>query len=238
MSKGRHSAGYVAAHRRTTTGFHKVAPGARKAPPQARKASPARVGGGRVAGRRVANGDGRPVVLTALGSGEKLLALLPLAILSAASVAGLAAMGNGDVAASPSSAGPGTAAGRVAQDADAPRTAPAQPTPTSARTAISQTLAPVVTDEDAGPGAVDEEPAPMDESTPAGSPAERPAAPADRSREANSTPPAPTASPTTTPDATDSDGLTKPEATTQCLASGISALDLAALGACVDELLG
>lgn len=237
MSKGRHSAGYVPAHRRTNTGFHRVAPGARKAPPQARKSSPARVGAAKVAGRRVAEGDGRPVVLTALGSGEKLLALLPLAVLSAASVAGLAAMGEGDPATSPASADPGTTTGSVGQGT-APRSAPAQETPTSARTAISETTAPAGTDEDTGPGAVDEGPAPSDESSAADSPAEPQATPADLPREENLTPTAPTASPTTTPDATDSGGLTRVEATTQCLASGISTLDLVGLGECVDELLG
>jgi hypothetical protein len=236
MSKGRHSAGYAPAHRRTNTGFHKVAPGARKAPPQARKASPQRVGGAKVEGRRVADGDGRPVVLTALGSGEKLLALLPLAALSAAWVAGLAATGDGDPAASPSSADPGTTTGQVGQQTE-PRSVPAPATPTSARPAISETTAPVVTDEDTGP-AVDQEPAPVDESTPADSPAEPPAAPPpSQPRQEDTTPPAPNASPTPTPDTTDESGLTKLQATTQCLASGISALDLVGLGECVDELL-
>jgi hypothetical protein len=240
MSKGRHSAGHVAGHRRKTTGLRKAAPGARKAPPEARKASPTRVGGVKVAGRRVAGGDGRPVVLTALGSGEKIFALLPLAILSVASVAGLASMGDGDPATSPSPADSGTAAGSVGHET-APRQVPARGTPTSARTAISETASPVVMGEGTGSDVVDEERASMDESTAAGSPVERPAGPAtepaDPPAEEEPTP-APTASPTTTPDTTDSDSLTRAEATALCLESGISTVDVLALGACADELLG
>ncbi len=241
MSKGRHSAGHVGGHRRTTTRFRKAAPGARKAPPEARKASPMRVGGAKVEGRRVADGDGRPVVLTALGSGEKLLALLPLAILSVASVAGLAAKGNGDPATSPSPGDSGTAAGSVGHET-APRQVPALGTPTSARTAISETASPVVMGEGTGPDAVDEKRASMDRSTPAGSLVEPPAGPAteptDPPAEPEPTTPAPTASPTATPDTTDSDSLTRAEATARCLNSGISTVDVVALGACVDDLLG
>jgi hypothetical protein len=241
MSKGRHSAGHVAGHRRTTTGSRKAAPGARKAPPEARKASPTRVGGAKVAGRRVADGDGRPVVLTALGSGEKIFALLPLAILSVASAAGLAAMGNGDSATSPSPADSGTAAGSVGHET-APRQVPAPGTPTSARIAISETASPVVMGEGTGSDAVDQERASVDGSTEdgsteAGPPVEPPAEPTDRPAEEEPTP-APTASPTTTPDTTDSDSLTRAEATARCVESGISTVDVLALGACVEELLG
>jgi hypothetical protein len=241
MSKGRHSAGHVAGHRRTTTGFRKAAPGARKAPPEARKASPTRVGGAKVAGRRVADGDGRPGVLTALGSGEKALALLPLAILSVASVAGLAAQGNGDPATSPSPGDSGTAAGSVGHET-APRQVPARGAPSSARTAIPQTASPVVMGEGKRPDAVDQERAPMDRSTPAGSLVEPPVGPAteppDPPAEEDPTTPVPTASPTATPDTTGSDSLTRAEATARCLESGISTVDVFALGACVDELLG
>lgn len=236
MSKGRHSAGPVAGHRRTTTGFRKAA-GARKAPPEARKASPTRVGGAKVAGRRVACGDGRPVVLTALGSGEKLFALVPLAILSVASVAGLAAIGNGDLATSPSPADSGTAAGSPGHET-ADRQMPARGTPSSARTAISETQSPVVLGEGTDPDAVDEERASMDESTTAGSLVEPPAEPADRHAEEEPTTPVPTASPTANPDPTDSDSLSRAEATARCLESGISTVDVRALGACVEELLG
>jgi hypothetical protein len=237
MSKGRHSAGHVAGHRRTTTGSRKAAPGARKAPPEARKASPTRVGGAKVAGRRVADGDGRPVVLTALGSGEKIFALLPLAILSVASAAGLAAMGNGDSATSPSPADSGTAAGSVGHET-APRQVPAPGTPTSARIAISETASPVVMGESTGPDAVDDERASMDRST-AGSLVEPPARPATEPPDPPAEEePTPTASPTTTPDTTDSDSPTRAEATARCLESGISTVDVVALGACVEELLG
>jgi hypothetical protein len=70
-----------------------------------------------------------------------------------------------------------------------------------------------------------------------------PAAPAERSRDGDAGAPAtPTPSPAT-PSETPAeppadDGLTKLEATTQCLASGISALDVAALAECVEDLLG
>ena len=70
MPKGRHRAGHVAGHHRTSASVRKAAPGARKAPPEARRASPTRVGGARVEGRRLADGGGRPAVLTALGSGR------------------------------------------------------------------------------------------------------------------------------------------------------------------------
>jgi hypothetical protein len=236
MSKGRHSAGRDAGHRR-------AAPGARKAPPEARKASPARLGGAKVAGRRVADGAGRPVALTALGSGEKVFALLPLAILSVASVAGLATMGDGDPATSPSPADSGTAAGSVGHET-APRPVPGRATPTSARTAMAETTSPVAMGEGTGSDAVDAEPSSVDGSTEAGSQVEPrvepPAEPTDRPAEEEPTP-APTASPTSAPDTTDSDNsdsLTRAEATARCLASGISTVDVLALGACVDELLG
>jgi len=237
MSKGRHSAGTVAGDRRTTTGFRKAAPGARKAPPEARKASPTRVGGTKVAGRRVAHGDGRPGVLSALGSGEKLFALVPLAILSVASVAGLAAMGNGDPATSPSPADSGTAAGSPRHETT-PRQMPARGTPSSARTAISETASPVVLGESPGPGAVDKERASVDEPATADSLVEPPAEPADRPAAEEPTTPVATASPTANPDPTDSDSLTRAEATARCLESGISTVDVLALGACVEELLG
>ena len=237
MGKGRHVAGNVAGHRRTSTGVRKAAPGARKAPPAARKASPTRVGGAKVAGRRLADGDGRPVLLTALGSGEKIFALLPLAILSVASVAGLAANGDADPATSPSRVDAGTAAGPVGQEA-APRQVPAAGTPTSARTSISETASPVVTGEATSPETVDEESESVDDESPAASPrVEPPTEPTGSPAEAEP-PPGPTAAPTTTPDTTDGDILTRAEATVRCLESGISTLDVAALAACVEELLG
>jgi len=237
MSKGRHRAGHVAGHHRTSTGGRKAAPGARKAPPEARNASPTRVGGAKVAGRRLAEGDGRPVVLTALGSGEKIFALLPLAILSVASVVGLAANGEGDAATSPSPVDAGTTAGQVGHEA-AHHQVSAAGTPTSARTSISETASPVVMDEGTSPETVDEERESVnDESTAASPRVEPPAEPTGSSAEA-APPPAPTASPTTTPDTTDGDILTRAEATVRCLESGISTLDVVALAACVEELLG
>lgn len=227
MGKGRHSAGHGAAHRRTTTG-------SRKAPPEARRASPARVGGARVAGRRVAGGDGRPVVLTALGSGEKLFALVPLAILSVASVVGLAASGDGD----PAPADPGTAAGPVGPQTAPPSQVPARVTPTAARPAMTETTAPVVIGEDTPPEAVEEQRAPVEQPTATRPPVEHPVDPADRPAEAEPTTPAPTGSPTATPEPAEDDVLTRAEATARCLASGISTVDVLALGACVDDLLG
>jgi hypothetical protein len=237
LSKGRHSADRVAGHRRTTTGARKAAPGARKAPPEARKASPTRVGGARVAGRRVADGDGRPVVLTALGSGEKLFALVPLAMLSVASVAGLATMGNDDPATSPSRADSGIAAGSPGHET-ARHQMPARLTPSSARTAIAETASPVLLGESPGSDPVHEQRASMDETATAGPLVDTPVEPADRQAEAEPTTTVPTASPTATPDPTDSDGLSRAEATARCLASGISALDVLALTGCVEELLG
>ena len=93
--------------------MHNPPPGARKAPPAARRASPARVGGARVAGRRVADGNGRPAVLTTLGSGEKLIAILPLTILSVGSVAGLAAIIDDEAASAPQPADSSAAADPV-----------------------------------------------------------------------------------------------------------------------------
>jgi hypothetical protein len=185
----------------------------------------------------VADGGGRPVVLTALGSGEKILVLLPLAVMSVASVAGLAALGDGDPDTSPSPADSGTAAGAVAQETA--RQVPVRATPTSARPAISETLSPVARGESTGSDAVDEEPASMDDgSTAASAPAEPPAEPARRPADPQPTTPVPTASPTTTPDTTHNDGLTRVEATARCLDAGIRAVDVLALGACVEELLG
>lgn len=235
MSKGRHSADRVAGHRRSTAGVRKSAPGARKAPPEARKASPTRVGGARVAGRRVADGDGRPVVLTALGSGEKLFALVPLAMLSVASVAGLAAMGND--AASPSTADSGIAADSPGHET-ARHQMPASWTPSSARTAIAEDASPVMLGESTDSETVREEAASIEESATAGSLVEAPPEPAGRPAEAEPTTPVPTASPTATPDPTDSGILSRAEATTRCLESGISAVNVLALAACVNELLG
>jgi hypothetical protein len=231
LSKGRHSAGRVAGHRRTTTRLHKAPPGARKAQPEARNASPTRVGGVKVAGRRVADGNGRPVVLTALASGEKLFAVLPLAILSVGSVAGLAAMTNGDAATSPSPADSGTAAGSVVHET-ASRQVLARGTPSSAPAAISATRSRFATG--AGPAPTINE-ASTDGS--AGSLVETPAATDSPDAEEPATP-APTSSTTTTPDPTGSDSLDEAEATALCVASGISTTDVLALGTCVQELLG
>lgn len=236
MGQGRHRAGQVAGQRRTHTGARKAAPGARKAPPEARRASPARVGAARVTGRRMANGDGRPAVLTALGSGEKVFALLPLAVLSVASVVGLAANGDGDPAASPSPIDTGTTAAPIGHDAGT-RQVPVSGTPTAARPSIAETQSPVVPDVGTSPETVDEESGPVDES-PAPSPrVEPPAAPTESPAEAE--PPSdPTTPPPTAPDTSDGDILTKAEATVRCLQSGISTLDVVALAACVEELLG
>ncbi|KAA1427782.1 hypothetical protein [Nocardioides antri] len=237
MSKGRHSAAPAAGHRRSTTGLRKATPGARKAPPEARKASPARVGGARVAGRRVAQGDGRPVVLTAIGSGEKLFALLPLAILSVASVAGLTALGNGDPAASPSPADPGTAAGSPRHET-APRQVPARLTPSSAPTTAPETAPTALTSEGAAGEAVDEERASPDEPVTVSPRVEPPAGPVDRPAGEEPTTPVPPASPTATPEPTPSDSITRAEAIARCLESGITAVDVLALKGCVADLLG
>lgn len=237
MSKGRHRAGNAAGHRRASTDVRGAAPGARKAPPDARRASPTRVGGAKVVGRRLADGDGRPAVLTALGQGEKILALLPLAILSVASVAGLAANGEDDPATSASPHDAGRTVGPVGHQA-APRQEPSAGAPTSARPSISKTASPVVPDEDTSPETVDEQPESVDdESTPASPRVEPPAEPTDSPAEAE--PPAPPpASPTAPPETTDDNILTRAEATVRCLESGISSLDVVALASCVEELLG
>ncbi|HWM05073.1 MAG TPA: hypothetical protein VNP92_22270 [Actinophytocola sp.] len=188
-------------------------------------------------GRRVADGGGRPVVLTALGSGEKLFALLPLALLSAASVAGLAANGDADLAASaqpPVDAG--TTVGPVGLQS-APGQASPSGTPTSARPSISHTAAPVVPGEDTSPEMVDQEREPVDEPTAASPQVEPPKAPTESPAEAEP-PPAPTPSPTTPAETPDDGILTRAEATVRCLESGISGLDVVALAACVEDLLG
>jgi hypothetical protein len=238
MGQGRHKAGHAAGHRRASTGVRKAPPGARKAPPEARRASPVRVGGAKVTGRRLAHGDGRPAVLTALGSGEKLFALLPLTVLSVASVVGLAANGDGDPTASPSPVDRATTSGPVGHQA-ALRQAPEGGPPTAARSSIAATQAPAATPEDTSPEVVDEERDPVDAPT-APSPRPEPSkGPTGSPAEADPPPTAaPTASPTSEPDATNDNLLTKAEATAQCLQSGISTLDVVALTACVRELLG
>lgn len=232
---GRHRAGRVAGHRRTTTGLHKAPVGARKAPPEARKASPTRVGGVKVAGRRVADGTGRPVVLTALGSGERLFAVLPLAILSVGSVAGLAAMTNGDAAVSRSPADPGTAAGSVGHET-ASRRVPARVAPSSTPAAIAPTPSPVGMGASPGPGTTDEASTDGPGST-GGSPAATPAA-TDVPAAVGPATPAPTSSTTTTPDPAGSNSLTEAQATARCVQSGISTTDALTLEACVRDLLG
>lgn len=229
---GRHSAGRVAGRRRTTTGLHKAPVGARKAPPEARKASPVRVGGVKIAGRRVADGNGRPAVLTALGSGERLFAVLPLAILSVGSVAGLAAMINDDAAVSRSPADSGTAAGSIGHET-ASRRVPARVAPSPAPTAISPTPSLVGTGASRVPGTTDE--ASTDGST--GSLAATPAA-TDVPAAVGPATPAPTSSTTTTPDPAGSNSLTEAQATAHCVQSGISTTDVLTLGACVRDLLG
>jgi hypothetical protein len=86
---------------------------------------------------------------------------------------------------------------------------------------------------------VDEERHPVDQPT-APSPRVEPSkGPTGSPAEADPPPPAaPPASPTSEPDATDDNLLTKAEATARCLQSGISALDVVALTACVQDLLG
>lgn len=239
MPKGRHSAGRVAGQRRRTTRLDDPPPGARKAPPKARKASPTRVGGAKVAGRRVADGNGRPVVLTALSSGEKLFAVLPLALLSVGSVAGLAAVTDGQATKSPSPADAGSAAGPVGHETASPPVL--GETPSAAPAAVFATPSRVATS--AGPGPDTTSQASTDGSTDtsadgsAGSPAEIQAAADIPAAEAPATP-APTSSPTTAPDPAAGDPLTEAEATALCVASGISAADVLALGTCVEDLLG
>jgi hypothetical protein len=195
------------------------------------------VGAAKVAGRRLADGRGRPGVLTAIGSGEKLFALLPLALLSAASVAGLATNGDGDPAATPSPEDALTSAGPFGHQV-VHRETPANGTPTSARPSLSETVPPVMAGEDTSPEAIDQEDDSGDETTAPSPQVEPSAAPTHSSSEADSPSPAPTPSPTTPPDATDDTVITRAEATVQCLASGISSLDLLALATCVEDLLG
>jgi hypothetical protein len=183
------------------------------------------VGGAQVAGRRLAHGDGRPAVLTALGSGEKLFALLPLAVLSVASVVGLAANGDGDATASAPPVDRGTTSGQVGHQA--------------ARPSIGTTQAPAATPANTSPVVVDEQPDPVDAPTAPQPRAEPSRSPTGSPAEADPPQPAaPPASPTSEPDATDDNLLTKAEATAQCLQSGISSLDVVALTACVQDLLG
>jgi hypothetical protein len=244
LSKGRHSAGRAAGHRRTTARLPNPPPGARKAPPEARKASPLRVGGVEVPGRHVADGSGRPVVLTALGTGEKLFAVLPLAILSVGSVAGLAAMTNGDAATSPSPADPGTAAGEVVHET-ASRRMLARATPSPAPAAISATPSQVATGAAPGPDTIDEASTDGSAGGSADASADASADPLPEITVATHSPaaeepatPVPTSSATASPDPTGSDPLTEAEATALCVASGISAADVLALGTCVQDLLG
>jgi len=235
MPQGRHRAGSSAGHRRASTGARKEPGGARKAPAEARRASPTRVGAAPVEGRRVAAGHGRPTVLTAIGSGEKLFALLPLALLSAASVAGLATSGASDPAATPAPGDATTAAGPFGQQV-VHRQAPDSGTP-SARPSFAETESPAVIGDDTAPETVDEQPEALDEPTPSSPRVEAPQEPTNSPTESEQTP-APTESPTPTPEATDDNLITRTEATLQCLASGISALDVAGLADCVEELLG
>jgi hypothetical protein len=194
------------------------------------------VGGVKVAGRRVADGNGRPVVLTALGSGEKLFAVLPLAILSVGSVAGLAAITNGDAATPPSPADSGTAAGPVGHET-ASRQMLERATPSPAPAAISATPSRVATGAGPGPDPIEEASTGGSADASAGSLPEIPVATHSPAAEEPATP-APTSSATTSPDPTTSDPLTEAEATALCVASGISAIDVLALGTCVQELLG
>jgi hypothetical protein len=185
-------------------------------------------------GRRLANGDGRPAVLTAIGQGEKLFALLPLAVLSVASVVGLA-NGDGDPAASPAPVDRGTTSGPVGHEA-AVHHQPVSAAPT-ARPSISKTATPVDEGEDTSPETIPVERDSNDE-PPASSPrVEPPESSSDSPAEAEPPPSSPT-SPTTPPDTTEDDGLTKAQATVQCLQSGISTLDVVALAECVEDLLG
>jgi hypothetical protein len=163
-----------------------------------------------------------------------------LAILSVGSVAGLAAMTNGDAATSPSPADSGTAAGAVVHET-ASRQVLARATPSSAPVAISATRSQVAAG--AGPGPDTTEEASTDGSAngsaggSAGSLAETPAATDSPDAEEPATP-VPTSSTTAAPDPTGSDSLTEAEATALCVASGISTTDVLALGTCVQELLG
>jgi hypothetical protein len=231
LSQGRHSAGRAAGPRRTTTGVRKAPAGARKALPEARRASPTRVGAARVAGRRVAEGNGRPAVVTMLGSSEKLFAVLPLAILSVGSVAGLSAITDGDGATLPFPTKPQKAAGSVAHK-PAPRPVHAREILTSAPTTIPEAASQVVSHAGLVPGTVYGQRGST--AGQAGSPAEtRPAT--DGSAAEGGTTPAPTASATSTTDPTGSGSLTEAEATARCVASGISTADVDSLGTCVED---
>lgn len=202
------------------------------------------MGGVKVAGRRVAEGNGRPAVLTVLGSGEKLFAVLPLAILSVGSVAGLAAMADGEAATTQPPADSGTAADAVVNET-ASRQVPASATPSSAPAAISPTSAPpsqVATGVGPSPDAFEEPSANGSADGSAdgsgGSLSEIPATDSPVVEEPATPTPTPSSSATAAPDPVGGDSLSEAEATALCVASGISAADVLALGTCVQEMLG
>jgi len=243
MTHGRHSAPRHAAPKTALTASPKAAVkgGARRSPTGARRADVPTVTGARKAapGRRVAE---RRSPITALRASSELTvaAVAPMAFLSAACVFGLGA-GSGQ----PASAEPGPADGL----AKAPTTSteligkhralPSAVASASATTAGTTQLAPNVVAPVAGTQSGTTTPGTTDP-TRIALPASSPSAPvATLAPEPTSTPSSsPTSSPTSEPTSTPTvAALTEAEATAQCLASGISALDVAGLAACVDALL-
>lgn len=260
MSRGRHVASRAAGARRSDSALTpllgSVLPS--RAP---RPAAP------RPAGRRVAGRPTEPVVaapahalVARAGGSHGLAALAPLAALSAAAVVGLAgpvsAPGGGDDAVAGAMPDSRYTAEPVrldvvsrSGDRAADRTARARPSaaPTTGVTTGPSSASGTTGGDVAGGGASTlaegQATTVHDDGGPATSaPDEEPAADGTRDATPTSEPSAsePSASPQPRPSSSptaDEEPMTEDEATAQCLEQGISALDVAGLAACVDDLL-
>jgi len=227
--------------RKATTG------GARKAEPGVRRTPSTPAGGRRIAGRP-------PVVhttVTRFSAGQKASALVPLAVLSAAWTAGItghlwsaggdAAVGATAPSGSVTSVRTTGAADEASRSGDRtglptaalPSSSPGEQAPTSPGIGLPSESATPTTSPTSGPYF-----------TPTSGPTVYPTlAPTSVTTTSPTSTPTSTATTTSTASptsttSTSSGVLTVAEATAQCLDQGISALDVVALDACVDNLLG
>jgi len=225
MTQGRHAAPR-----------HAAPPGARRATGGSRKATAP------VRGRRAAERQS-PITVLRAGSDLTVAAVAPLAALSAACVFGLGAAGSGDPASAQTGektqSGPRPSASATEQ-VGKHRATTAQATTSQA--SATQLTTSLVTSQASGVALPAAGSAPTQQGGTSASPtkaAEPTTAPAPVVPSVVETPtPVPTATPTTEPTTEPTTAvLTEAEATAQCLASGISALDVTGLADCVADLL-
>ena len=232
MTEGRHAAPRQAAPKSSGATTHVAAKGgARRATGGARKATAAKPVAP-VAGRRIAHKPSAVAVIRASSVGT-LTAVAPMAVLSVACVVGLGAS-PGEPAAATDGVRPQPQAPAESPFAVDHRAKHRASTPDRVQTAAS--IAPSTASSGSSTGVVvppqaGQVPVSEPSATPSASPSASPSVVPTPSAPEPSLPlSVPTSTPTTAP-------MTQAEATAQCLADGVSALDVVGLATCVTDLL-